>query len=41
VIFCRRVIRELTLKPGQQDLIDRIELKLESHKGNHSTQFSR
>jgi len=32
VVFRRRFIRELTLEPRQQDLIDRVELESKRHE---------
>src|SRR5271168_231151 len=39
VVFRSGVIREFTLEPGQQDLMDWVELDSERHDGNNSTRF--
>jgi hypothetical protein len=40
MVFRRGVIRELTLEPGQQYFVDRVELETESHQGTNCTRFS-
>ena len=40
MVFRRRFIGQLTLEPGEQYLINRIELESECHERINSTRFS-